>query len=91
MNGCLVMVPTLQVAFTLGTGGKWAVVVQSVIQNGQPHIPCAPSVRPLEWHGQNQNLGMLGIVSISKSKLDLKLMFLWKDVRLEFSDIFPWL
>lgn len=72
------MVPTLQVAFTLGTGGKWAVLVQPVIQNGQPHIPCAPFVRPLECQGQNQNLGVLGIVSISKGRVDLKPLFLWK-------------
>lgn len=32
-----------------------------------------------------------GDSELSKGKLDLKLLFLWKDVRLEFSDVFPWL
>lgn len=42
----------LQVAFILGTDVKWAMLVQSVIQNDQP---CAVSVRYLGLHGGSQS------------------------------------
>lgn len=68
----------LHVAFISGTDVKWATLVQSVIQNGQPHNPCALSVRHLGLHGGNQSHTMLGVANVSRGRMDLRLLALWE-------------
>lgn len=65
----------LQVAFILGTDVKWEMLVQSVIQNGHP---CALSVRHLGLHGGSQSHKMLGVVNVSRGRVDLRLLALWE-------------
>lgn len=65
----------LQVAFILVTDVKWEMLVQSVIQNGHP---CALSVRHLGLHGGSQSHKMLGVVNVSRGRVDLRLLALWE-------------